>query len=201
VKDMKEITEVERLKLKREKALYNYLNALERGDLDTVQAFLTQAEADLSLEQMLLDLNEDYAAEEQTAVFRLEDDRLVQQLLEQHLQIATEVNEETEPELTPLTIMDVLDKMKNDAVMRGQSLFQIEKYKLALRENVTELPEDLSKYSVSHLFQQLNIEADVFFQKAFRDASILLAMGRETHQAQLAAARRQTPRKPGKPRR
>jgi hypothetical protein len=198
---MKDINEVEKLKINREKAFYNYLNALERGDLDTVQVFLAQAETDPALEQMLLDLNEEYAAEEQAKGIKSEDAGLVKRLLEQYLQTAVKADEESGSELKPLTVLDVLDKMKSDAAMRGQPIFQIEKYRHALRRDATELPGDLSKQSISRLFQQLNLEADPFFQKAFRDAAILLSMGRETHQAQLAAARRQSPRKPGKPRR
>jgi hypothetical protein len=48
----------ERLELAREKALYRYSTALERGDLETVAQALEQAENDPVLESMILELNQ-----------------------------------------------------------------------------------------------------------------------------------------------
>jgi hypothetical protein len=49
--------------LAREKLLFRYSNALERGDFDTVQAVLREAENDAVLERMILELNDAYRAE------------------------------------------------------------------------------------------------------------------------------------------
>lgn len=49
--------------LMREKTLFRYSGALERGDFDTVSAILQEAERDPELEQMILELNEVYQAE------------------------------------------------------------------------------------------------------------------------------------------
>jgi len=46
-----------------EKALYQYSNALERGDFEVVSAVLKEAERDPMLERMLLEVNEVYQAE------------------------------------------------------------------------------------------------------------------------------------------
>jgi hypothetical protein len=43
--------------MQREKILYRYTNAVERGDMDTVAAILRQAEDDPELEQMILEIN------------------------------------------------------------------------------------------------------------------------------------------------
>ena len=49
--------------LVREKALYQYSSALERGDFEVVSAVLKEAEGDPMLERMLLEVNEVYQAE------------------------------------------------------------------------------------------------------------------------------------------
>jgi hypothetical protein len=49
--------------LAREKALYRYSSALERGDFEAVLAVLGEAEQDAALERMLLAVNEVYRAE------------------------------------------------------------------------------------------------------------------------------------------
>jgi hypothetical protein len=49
--------------LAREKALYRYSSALDRGDFEAVSSILEEAEADPVLEQMLLEVNEVYQAE------------------------------------------------------------------------------------------------------------------------------------------
>jgi len=49
--------------LVREKALYQYSSALERGDFEVVAAVLKEAEEDLVLERILLEVNEVYQAE------------------------------------------------------------------------------------------------------------------------------------------
>ena len=50
-------------RLARERALYQYTSALERGDFETVAAVLHQAETDGALERLILDVNEIYRAE------------------------------------------------------------------------------------------------------------------------------------------
>jgi hypothetical protein len=49
--------------LAREKALYRYSSALERGDFEAVVAVLAEAEQDSELEQMILEMNEVYRGE------------------------------------------------------------------------------------------------------------------------------------------
>jgi hypothetical protein len=49
--------------LAREKAVYRYSSALDRGDFEGVSAVLEQAEQDAALERMLLEVNEIYRAE------------------------------------------------------------------------------------------------------------------------------------------
>jgi hypothetical protein len=50
-------------RLARERALYEYTSALDRGDFEAVAAVLHQAETDEALAQMILEVNEAYGAE------------------------------------------------------------------------------------------------------------------------------------------
>jgi hypothetical protein len=54
-------------RLAREKAVYQYITALEQGDIDTIAALLQQAEHDPALEQMIMEAHEVYAREDQNA--------------------------------------------------------------------------------------------------------------------------------------
>ncbi|MGC9522024.1 MAG: DUF4349 domain-containing protein [Anaerolineae bacterium] len=50
-------------RLAREKALYRYTSALDRGDFEAIAAVLEKAEADPALERMVLEINEAYESE------------------------------------------------------------------------------------------------------------------------------------------
>lgn len=54
-------------RLAREKAVYQYITALEQGDIDTIAALLQQVEHDPTLEQMIMEAHEEYAREDQNA--------------------------------------------------------------------------------------------------------------------------------------
>jgi outer membrane protein assembly factor BamB len=61
-KSMPEATRRQRLTY--EKALYRYINALDRGDIDTVLDVLQEAESDQMLEQMIFETHAEYPMEE-----------------------------------------------------------------------------------------------------------------------------------------
>lgn len=178
-----------------EKAFYIYTSALERGNLDIVQTVLAQAEQNPTLEQMILDLNELYAQEADQE--RAEDKavQVVQNLAAIHLLSATPFvprAEASEAEIPPLRISDVLARMQSEAAAQGRSTKEVEVIIWQLRDQPgLALPQVLSKNAISRLFQQLGLSTSPFIQKAFRDKAIEMSMGREQHEAQLAAARRQ----------
>jgi repressor of nif and glnA expression len=60
---MHEPQDISTLQLAREKALYRYSSALERGDFDTVVAVLREAQHDPVLERMLVEVHEEYERE------------------------------------------------------------------------------------------------------------------------------------------
>jgi hypothetical protein len=173
----------------REKALYLYSSALERGDFETVEAILQQAEIDLALEQMILELDE--VLQSGFANTRQADDAvLIQRLLQQYLPTALETND-AEVELPPLLISDVLARMKTDSAFNGQLGSEIQIIAKQLPQADIPVPEHLSLQGVRHFLEQLNLSVSVRFQKLFRDTAIFLLMGRKQGMAHLAAARHQ----------
>jgi hypothetical protein len=60
---MQELQDTRIRQLARQKALYRYSRALERGDFDTITAVLREAEHDPMLEQMLVEVHEEYQRE------------------------------------------------------------------------------------------------------------------------------------------
>jgi hypothetical protein len=67
----------------REKALYQYANALERGDFTTIEVILEQAICDTELERMIFELHEEYRDEHESA--HVSDAALVRELIREHL--------------------------------------------------------------------------------------------------------------------
>lgn len=55
-------------KYTRERLVFRYVNALERGDLETVGVILEQAEQDAELERMILEVNDFYVLEQLSSV-------------------------------------------------------------------------------------------------------------------------------------
>ena len=53
--------------LEREKAVFQYTTALERGDFERVSDVLQQAEEDVVLERMIMEVNEVYSCEFEAA--------------------------------------------------------------------------------------------------------------------------------------
>src|SRR5262249_35611498 len=64
----------------RVKMLYRYTNAMERGDTDTVNVVLEEAQHDSVLERMLLEINEVYEIEDRT-VAHPDDVAIAQEML------------------------------------------------------------------------------------------------------------------------
>lgn len=175
--------------LRREKALYRYANALERGDAEILAEVLQEAEYDASLENMLLEIHEAYLVEK-NAVANTKDVVLIRQLLQQHLPSGSE-NTVVEIEIPPLTISDVIARLQSDAAVRGPIQQEVTTVVQQLHRNTTPLPHSLSRHGVRTLFTQLGVSVSDHLQKLFRETAIFLSMGREQGIAQLAATRRQ----------
>jgi hypothetical protein len=176
----------------RERALFRYALALDRGDAATITAILEQAEEDAILEQMILDWHVAIAEDDDALIFA-HDAELVQRLAEEHL-VSGEEGEAVEP--TPLTIKDVIARLHDDPQIRSHLTVELEQLAALLVNNQTPLPDDLSLGALQQLLASQGIP--LFsrpFLKVFRDTAIYLAMGHE-QAVNLAAARRQQSRKP-----
>lgn len=187
--------------LEREKAVFLYSAALERGDFETVTLMLEKAQQDAVLEQMILEVNE---------VFGFEHDRIlseeialsaeaaqVKQILYDAMPSSMHNAEEEAAELPPLTVLSVLAQMQEDSTLNPQIRQEAARVQKTLRQEAdVPLPADLSQRNVRRLLGEIGVSVGEHLQKMFRQAAIFLAMGREQGLAQLAATRRQNERLP-----
>lgn len=172
----------------RERALYRYSMALERGDLAAVAAILAEAEQDPALEAQILDLNL-ACAEEDAAASYAQDAAQVRSIVQKHLPGAfanTEV-----ADLPPLTVGEVAAHVKVDAARDARTAQEVQTISRRLIADATLLPEDLSKPSIRRLFAHLGVQVSDGFGRLFRDTAIHLSMGREQNNMRMAATRRQ----------
>jgi hypothetical protein len=175
--------------LRREKVLYRYTNALERGDADALAAVLQEAEYDVTLEHMLVEAHEAYRLEMGVVAY-MRDEELIRQLLQQYLPSGL-TNSIEEVEIPPLTVSDIVARLQSEAAVTGSVQEEVASVIQKLRQDTTPLPQSLSLKSTRRLFIQLGVSVSDRFQKLFRETAIFLSMGREQGMAQLAATRRQ----------
>src|SRR2546423_12904081 len=126
----------------REKALYRYGSALERGDFEVVADTLREAEHDAELERMILELNQVLQAEYEE-ISQDHAAEAVRQLVREHLPSGLESSVE-EVELPTLTVADVIARIKSDAAVRGPATHEVMKMAEGLAAVQTPLPVTLS---------------------------------------------------------
>lgn len=182
--------------LDREKVLFLYSSALERGDFETVALMLEEAQEDTQLLQMILEMNEalgrEHDEELAAEVALAEDSARVEQILRECVPSgAPGPAGDGEAELPPLTVRSVLARMQEDSSLGANIRQEAARLQRALRQPDAPLTEDLSQRGVSRLFGELGVSASDLVQKMFRRVALLLTMSREQDMAQLAAARRQ----------
>lgn len=174
--------------LAREKVLFRYSSALQRGDFDIVAAVLHEAQDDPILERMVLDINAIYTDDTNTQA-EVEAATVVQRLLQEHL--PSGFVQTQEPLETPLTVGDVAARLQTEAAAKGQVDGEINKITGQLRASQTALPTKLSQHNIRQLFEELGINVSRRVQKLFRDTAIFLAMGRTQGRMRMAATRQQ----------
>lgn len=176
----------------RERALYRYSAALERGDLDAVDAVLREAEGDAPLESAIIELNALYA-EGDSSLLQEHNVAVVRRILSKHLAAAREA--EASVELPALTVGIVAARVREDVARQGRGDAEVLTVTQRLSGEQTPLPNDLSAPSVRRLFQQLGVEVSDRFRKLFRQRAIDLSMGRRDGAFRLAATRQQRDRR------
>ncbi|HLG61970.1 MAG TPA: hypothetical protein VKY19_08560 [Ktedonosporobacter sp.] len=175
--------------LVREKALYLYISAFERGDADKMEAILQQAMYDPQLEEMIMEAHEYYLADEEVKL-REEDFARILDLVVRYLPSGIPEEEEAIA-IPPLTIGDVFSKLQEDKRLQGAMKQEVQQVNAKLAQTNVPLPENLAMKSVYRLFEQLGVAVSAKLQKLFRDQAIFLSMTRQQGIAQLAATRRQ----------
>ncbi|MBD2001410.1 hypothetical protein H6G00_33260 [Leptolyngbya sp. FACHB-541] len=171
--------------LLRERLIYQYVTALDEGDLESLTPVLEAAIDDPELEQAIADINIAYQ-EEEHLTFTTTDAELVRQLLRKHLSSAFE---EQISNTTPLTTSDVAHSLKDDP-----KVLSIDKPALERLQKISvTLPTTLGLPSLKQLAKDIEIEASDRFWQLFRQKAIFMRMGRShekaKNQTQLAAAR------------
>lgn len=179
--------------LEREKLVYLYFSALERGDFELVVAIMQRAQSDSVLEEMIMEAQA-YDVEEENVALSAQVRESVEQLVLQYLPSGIWGIEE-EMALPPLTIGDVVTKLELDTTLSAATRQEVKMVSEQLQVSQQPLPGNLSLRSVYQLFEQLGISVSTRVQKLFRDQAIFLARGREQGIAQLAATRRQQQRR------
>lgn len=184
---------VSQKQLEREKLVYLYFGALDRGDFELVVAIMQLAQSDSVLEEMIMEAHV-YDVEEEKVVLSAQGRESIQQLVLQCLPSGIWGIEE-EMAIPPFTIGDVVTKLELDTTLSAATRQEVKMVSEQVHVSQQPLPGNLSLRSVYQLFEQLGISVSTRVQKLFRDQAIFLARGREQGIAQLAATRRQQQRR------
>lgn len=175
--------------LMRERTLYRYMDAFERGDFENMARILHQAERDPELEEMIWEVQTAYLIEQEAE--RQENDiALVRQLLHKHLPSGLSATQIVE-EIPPLTVSDVVARMQADEALKGPLKQELHEVVQQLRQSALPLPTNLGLQAIRTLFARLGIHASKQMQKLFSETALFLSAGRAQGMAQLAATRRQ----------
>lgn len=163
----------------REKAIYRYVEALDRAELEIVAEVIGLAIDDPELSQAIIEVNSAFQQEMQLTPLSA-DAEIVRTLIHEHLGSGELVHTQN----LPLTVGEVAAKLKSDRRVP----FTEERVNDLLLNNQQPLPALLSFEATKQIGRDLGIEASDRFWRAFRDAAITLSMGRG-RESQLLAAR------------
>lgn len=163
-----------------------YLDALDCGDVVALAEMWEQAAVEPQLEQVLSELTDGIAAEEGLdAAWRADAER-VRGLLREHLPSGFR-----EPDdLPPLTVRDVAARLQADSALGARFHASDRAENNRLLADTTPIPEELGLPHFEKWKTTLGITASPHYWRAFRQAAVLLAMGRCQQAGELAAARR-----------
>ena len=156
--------------------IYQYIQALDSGDLDNIEQILQTAQHNAELDRLIDEINQEYASELGLTPLAKTSAK-VQELLEKYFS-----QEEIIVDTQSFTVGDVAARMTGDQEL-PKAQREIGK---SLLNNPLVLPEWLSLQAVRQIGVKLRL-ADERFLRAFRDTALQMMMGRG--QAQMAATR------------
>jgi hypothetical protein len=163
-----------------------YLDALDAGDVQTLAELWEHAARNPQLEQMLAELTDGLADEEALSSAWKMDAARVRTLLHEHLPSA--FREQTEA--PPLTVRDVAARLQADSAPGGRFGDSDRAANSRLLADTTPIPDELGLPHFEKWRTTLGVSASAVYWRAFRQAAVLLAMGRCQQAGELAAARR-----------
>lgn len=167
-------------------AALRYLDALDAGDVAALAEMWEQAAGNPQLEQVLNELTDGIAVEEGLDPAWQADAERVRSLLREHLPSAFPI--QTEP--LPLTVADVAARLQADNALAARFHAADRVANSRLLADTTPIPEELGLPHFEKWRTSLGINASSHYWRAFRQAAVLLAMGRCQQAGELAAARR-----------
>jgi hypothetical protein len=191
---MSEKQEGKSRQLARERALYLYANALDRGDFAAIDIILDEATRDAELEQMIFELH--HAYQDDLANDHADDAAQVRNLIRKHLPSGLSEPEREASGLPPLTVGDVCASLQTKAAIQGGDAKEVRLLTEQLRQSDAPLPDELTGRKLRQLFTQLGLSVSERFQELFREAAIFLSISREQNLTRLSAARREPRRRP-----
>ncbi len=185
----------------REKAVYLYFRALERGDNEAMARILKQAENDAQLDAMIwqghqLELTERDASEQKEAAETLVD--ALEEAFPGKVLQSPEPVFEAPP---PLTLANVAARLQSDESAQGNLISEhADRNALNQLSQMHEqcLPPRLTPRHLKKLFAQLGLQTTQRFQEQFKEAAVFLSMGRgqSTYLAATRSARSRQKKEP-----
>lgn len=173
--------------LARERVLYQYTNALDRGDFVAIEIILDEATHDTELEQMIFELHDAYQDEFENDYAAAQ----VRELVRTHLPSGLSEPESEASRIPPLTVGDVCASLQTKAAIQGRDAKEVKSLTEQLRQSEAPLPDELTGRKLRQLFTQLGVSVSERFQELFREAAIFLSISREQNMTRLSAARRE----------
>ena len=165
------------------------LDALDAGDLGAVAELWDRAAADPELEGVLGNLTDGLAVQEGPGAGWQADAERVRTILRRTMPSAFPAGAEP----GPLTVGDVAARVQADAALGARLSAADREANARLLIDRTPLPDDLGLPRFERWRAALGVEAGPHYWRAFRQAAVLLAMGRCQRAGELAAARQATP--------
>ena len=164
----------------------HYLDAYDAGDAETLAELWEQAETNPQLEQVLGELTDGLAILEGPSPSWEADAARVRNLLREHLPSAFPI----ETELPPLTVGTVAARLRGDSDLSARFTAADHAANNRLLADATPIPDELGLPHFDKWRTTLGVSASAHYWRAFRQAAVLLAMGRCQQAGELAAARR-----------
>ncbi len=171
----------------RERLLERYVQAFDRGDLETVDRILAEGARDPELDRQLQAINDALAEEAGLNTFA-EDSRLVRHLLYTHLPSAHPDAEPATP--PPLTVGDVAARLQADEAT-GRRLPAADRLvNQQLRARTEPLPDQVTGPAIAALARSLSVTASARYWEEFRRTALMLRLQQRTAASTAMAARR-----------